>query len=83
GVYNLGNGDGYSVKEVIENVRAITGRSIPSKMVERRSGDPAVLISSSSKAMTELQWKPRFPELGSIIETAWRWHKDHPDGYKD
>lgn len=83
GAYNLGNGDGYSVKEVIENIRRITGRPIPAKVAERRSGDPAVLISSSSKAMKELGWKPRLPDLTTIIETAWEWHANHPDGYKD
>lgn len=79
--YNLGNGDGYSVKEVIEVARSVTGKPIPSKIVKRRLGDPAVLISSSQKAIKELGWKPQFPELHTIIDTAWKWHKNHPYGY--
>ena len=81
GQYNLGNGDGYSVKEVIEIARNITGRPIPSRVVERRAGDPAVLVGSSEKAMNELGWRPQFPELETIVETAWKWHKANPDGY--
>lgn len=82
GSYNLGNGDGHSVKEVIEVARNITGKPIPLKIIERRPGDPAVLISSSQKAIKELGWKPQFPDLHKIIETAWKWHKSHPEGYK-
>ena len=81
GKYNLGNGNGYSVREVIKVARNITGKPIPSKIVERRPGDPAVLIGSSDKAVKELGWKPRFPNLDTIIETAWKWHRDHPEGY--
>ncbi len=81
GKYNLGNGDGYSVKEVIKVARNVTGKSIPSKIVERRPGDPAVLIGSSEKAIKELGWKPQFVNLDTIIETAWKWHRNHPDGY--
>jgi UDP-glucose-4-epimerase GalE len=83
GKYNLGNGDGYSVKEVIKAARNITGEPIPSKIVERRPGDPAELIGSSEKAVKELGWKPQFPNLDTIIETAWEWHRNHPDGYAD
>lgn len=83
GEYNLGNGDGYSVKEVIQVAHNITGKTIPSKIAERRPGDPAVLISSSKKATKELEWRPRFSDLNTIIETAWTWHKNHPEGYKD
>ncbi|MCP4351367.1 MAG: UDP-glucose 4-epimerase GalE [Desulfobacterales bacterium] len=83
GVYNLGNGNGYSVKEVIETACDITGRSIPSKIAKRRSGDPAVLIGSSDKAVKELGWNPRFNDIRTIIETAWKWHKKNPDGYKN
>ena len=79
--YNLGSGDGYSVKEVIELAGKITGKSIPSKIIERRPGDPAVLISSSNKANKELGWKPQFSDLTTIIETAWKWHRNHPNGY--
>ena len=83
GKYNLGNGNGFSVKEVIEIAHNVTGRSIPSKIVERRPGDPAILVSSSEKAINELGWKPQFPNLDVIIETAWRWHRNHPGGYTD
>ena len=81
GRYNLGNGDGYSVKEVIETVARIAGKAIPVKIAERRAGDPAVLIGSSQKAMKELGWNPRFDDLRTIIETAWKWHRTHPIGY--
>ncbi len=81
GQYNLGNAKGYSVKQVIEIARHITGKEIPVRVVERRPGDPAVLISSSEKAMKDLGWKPQFPDLETIMETAWTWHKNHPDGY--
>jgi len=81
GKYNLGNGNGYSVKEVIKVARNVTGETIPSKNVERRPGDPAMLIGSSEKAVKELGWKPQFPNLDTIIETAWKWHRDHPEGY--
>ena len=83
GKYNLGNGNGFSVKEVIKIARNVTGRSIPSKIVERRPGDPAILVSSSEKVINELGWEPQFPNLDVIIETAWRWHRNHPDGYAD
>lgn len=79
--YNLGNGDGYSVKEVIETAARVTGKAIPAKIVERRAGDPAVLIGSSQKAMKELGWRPGFADLRTIIETAWKWHQAHPNGY--
>ncbi len=81
GQYNLGNGEGYSVKEVIDISRKITGRPIPARMVGRRAGDPAVLVGSSEKAMNELGWRPHFTELETIVETAWMWHKVNPDGY--
>jgi UDP-glucose 4-epimerase len=81
GQYNLGNGDGYSVKEVIEVARNITSKQIPAKIVERRPGDPAVLIGSSDKAFKELGWKPQFADLNAIVETAWQWHKTHPNGF--
>lgn len=81
GIYNLGNGAGYSVKEVIDMARNITGKHITFRIVDKRFGDPAVLISSSQKAVEELGWRPKFPDLRTIIETAWRWHKGHPKGY--
>lgn len=81
GQYNLGNAKGYSVKQVIEIARKLTGKEIPEKVSERRPGDPAVLISSSEKAMKNLGWKPKVPGLEAIMETAWTWHKNHPNGY--
>jgi UDP-glucose 4-epimerase len=81
-VYNLGNGTGFSVKEVIEVSRKVTGREIKAEVAPRRAGDPAVLIASSQKAMEELGWKPQFNNLETIIETAWNWHLNHPNGYE-
>lgn len=81
-IFNLGNGIGFSVKEVIDTARKITGHPIPAKTVQRRAGDPAKLISSSEKVIKTLGWKPEFPELEKIIETAWKWHKSHPNGYQ-
>jgi len=81
GEYNLGNGDGFSVKEVIEVALNVTGRAIASKVTKRRPGDPAVLIGSSKKIIKELGWKPQFADLSTIIETAWKWHKSHPEGW--
>lgn len=83
GTYNLGNGTGFSVKEVIEEARRVTGHSIPAEVQGRRAGDPSTLIASSERAMTELGWKPRFNSLSQIIETAWNWHKNHINGYDD
>jgi len=82
-VFNLGNGEGFSVKQVIETCRRVTGHPIPAKVAPRRAGDPPRLVASSAKAMAELGWKPRFPKLEIIVEHAWRWHKAHPDGYGD
>ncbi len=81
--YNLGNGQGFSVKEVIEVAREITGHPIPAQMTARRPGDPAVLIASSEKIRRELGWQPAYPELRAIVESAWRWHSSHPHGYGD
>ena len=82
-VYNLGNGLGFSVNEVVETARKITGHPIPVQLGARRSGDPAVLVAASDKIRRELGWKPRFPQLHDIIDSAWRWHKAHPHGYGD
>ncbi|WP_227394469.1 UDP-glucose 4-epimerase GalE [Jeotgalibacillus aurantiacus] len=79
--YNLGNGSGFSVKEVIKAARAVTGHPIPAKVEARRAGDPAVLIASSEKAQRELGWKPVYTDMEKIIETAWNWFQKHPDGY--
>jgi len=81
GQYNLGNAKGYSVKQVIEIAQRVTGKEIPVRVVERRPGDPAVLISSSEKAAKDLGWEPQFPDLEPIVETAWNWHKYNPNGY--
>ena len=81
-IYNLGcGGDGYSVRDVIETARRVTGKDIPVRMGRRRAGDPAVLIASSDKIKSELWWQPQFQDLGVIIESAWRWMQTHPDGY--
>lgn len=74
-IFNLGNGVGFSVKEVVECARKVTGESIPAEIAERRAGDPAVLVASSEKARSILGWKPEYAELEKIMETAWRWHK--------
>jgi UDP-glucose 4-epimerase len=80
--YNLGNGRGFSVKEVIETSRQVTGEKIEAEVAPRRAGDPAVLVASSRKAREELGWNPKYNSLETIIETAWNWHKNHPYGYK-
>lgn len=79
--YNLGNGDGQSVMQVIEAAEEVTGRKVPWEAAPRRPGDPARLVASSEKLKKELGWKPKFPELHKIMETAWRWHTSHPNGY--
>lgn len=81
-IYNLGcGGDGYSVREVIETARRVTGKEIPVRMGPRRPGDPAVLIASSDKIKSELGWQPQFQDLGLIVESAWKWMLAHPNGY--
>ena len=80
-IFNLGNGVGFSVREVIETARKVTGHPIPVKEVERRAGDPAQLIASSEKAKKVLGWKPEHDSLEEIIASAWNWHKNHPNGY--
>lgn len=81
-VFNLGNGVGFTVKEVIDTARMVTGHPIPAKEEERRSGDSSVLIASSDKAKKVLGWKPQFADLNVIIKTAWEWHVSHPNGFK-
>lgn len=81
-IFNLGNGIGYSVREVIETARKVTGHPIPVTETPRRAGDPARLVASSEKAKTILGWKPCHAELEEIISSAWKWHKNHPEGYK-
>ena len=80
--YNLGNGQGFTVKEVIETCREVTGHPIPAEVGPRRPGDPAVLVASSEKIRRELGWEPKYPELRTIIEHAWEWHRTHPNGYE-
>lgn len=80
-IFNLGNGVGFSVREVIETARKVTGHPIPAKEVARRAGDPAQLIASSEKAKKVLGWNPQHDSLEEIISTAWNWHKNHPNGF--
>lgn len=80
-IFNLGNGVGFTVNEVIETARKVTGESIQAVVEGRRAGDPATLIASSEKAQTVLGWKPEHADLEEIIATAWKWHKNHPNGY--
>ena len=78
---NLGNGKGFSVNEVIDAARRVTGVSIEVKIAPRRAGDPPQLVGDSTKAREVLGWKPQYPELETIIESAWQWHQSHPSGY--
>jgi UDP-glucose 4-epimerase len=80
-IYNLGNGRGYSVREVVEAVRRVTGHPIPAREVARRPGDPAVLVAGSGSIQRDLRWQPQFPTLESIVRSAWEWRRAHPDGY--
>lgn len=82
-IFNLGNGVGYSVREVIENARKVTGHPIPATETPRRAGDPARLVASSEKARKILGWSPVHDSLEEIIESAWNWHKNHPNGYDE
>ena len=82
-VYNLGNGSGYSVREVIETARRVTGHSIPAIDSPRRPGDAPRLVASSEKIRRELDWRPQHPDLTDIVASAWDWHRSHPHGYKD
>ncbi len=79
--YNLGNGNGFTVKEIIETCKKVTGIDFKVEVGPRRAGDPSTLIASSEKIINELGWKPKFNELDKIIETAWVWHQNNPDGY--
>ncbi len=82
-IFNLGNGKGFSVREVIETAEKVTGKKVPFEETDRRPGDPPVLVANSTKINQVLKWKPKFPELGSIIETAWKWHSLNPNGYSN
>jgi UDP-glucose 4-epimerase len=81
--YNLGNGQGYSVREVVETVRQVSGKDIQVVEADRRPGDPAILTSDATRARTELGWVTEKPELEEMVASAWKWHVDHPDGYTD
>src|SRR4051812_16799446 len=83
GFYNLGNGDGYSVREVIATCEKVAGKKIPTIERARRPGDPPRLVASAEKAKAELGWKPKYPKLEQIVSTAWEWHRKHPNGYSD
>jgi UDP-glucose 4-epimerase len=83
GFYNLGNGEGYSVRQVIEMCEKVSGTKIPANEKPRRPGDPPRLVASAEKAATELGWKPKLPKLEDIVSSAWAWHKKHPHGYLD
>ena len=76
-VFNLGNGVGFTVKEIVEASEKVVGRLIPAKIAPRRAGDPAQLVASSEKAKKVLGWKPKFHDIDTIISTAWRWHSAH------
>jgi UDP-glucose 4-epimerase len=80
--FNLGSGDGYSVKQVIETARRVTGHPIPAVERPRRPGDPPKLVGDSTKIRKQLGWKPRFDSIQAILESAWQWHKTHPNGYE-
>jgi UDP-glucose 4-epimerase len=82
-IYNLGNGEGFTVKEMVEGARKVTGHPIPVKITGRRSGDPAKLVASSEKARNELGWNPSFTNIEDIIRSAWTWHQNKPNGFED
>lgn len=81
--YNLGNGQGFTVKEVIETVEKVSGKQVPHENAPRRPGDPAKLVASSDRIRKDWQWSPKFPKLETIVETAWNWHSKHPEGFGD
>jgi UDP-glucose 4-epimerase len=83
GFYNLGNGEGYSVRQVIQTCEQVAGQPIPVVEQDRRPGDPPRLVASAARAMRDLDWTPRFPSLEAIVRSAWDWHRRHPQGYAD
>jgi UDP-glucose 4-epimerase len=83
GFYNLGNGDGYSVRQVIRTCETVSGKAIPTVEKPRRPGDPPRLVAAADRAINELGWKPKYPKLEDIVATAWAWHQRHPEGYPD
>ncbi len=82
-IYNLGNGNGYSVRQVIETVRSLSGRDFKVVEAKRRAGDTPILTSNAAKAKRELAWEPQKPRLEDMVESAWQWHNEHPEGYPD
>jgi UDP-glucose 4-epimerase len=82
-IYNLGNGRGFSVRQVVEMARKVTGHAIPAEDAPRRPGDSAVLVASSEKIRRELGWRPRYPDLEQIVASAWEWRRRHPNGYDE
>ena len=80
-IFNLGVGNGFSVKEVIESARKVTGHAIPAELAPRRAGDPDELVAASGKAQDVLGWKPQFTDMNDIVASAWKWHQAHPNGY--
>ena len=81
--FNLGSSTGFSNLQIVEAARKVTGHPIPLEIAERRPGDPDTLIASSEKARKVLGWQPKFDNIETIIETAWKWHSSHPNGYED
>jgi UDP-glucose 4-epimerase len=81
-IYNLGNGNGFSVKEVIDAARRVTGHPIPARVMARRPGDPAKLVASAEKAKRELRWEPKYTNIDDIVASAWQWHQAKPNGYR-
>ena len=82
-IFNLGTGEGFSVKEMIDAAKKATGLDIKVEYGQRRAGDPARLIASSEKAHKILKWEPKYTSMEDIIKTAWKWHQSHPNGYED
>jgi UDP-glucose 4-epimerase len=82
GIYNLGNGNGFSVKEVIDAARRVTGHPIPARVMARRPGDPAKLVASAEKAKRDLGWEPKYTNIDDIVASAWKWHQAKPNGYR-
>ena len=82
-IYNIGNGSGFSVRQIVEAARRVTAHPIPVVESPRRPGDPATLVASSEKIRNELRWVPKYPDPETIIDTAWQWHRRNPNGYSD
>lgn len=82
GIFNLGNGSGFSVKQIIDAAKEVTGRRIEVRIEPRRAGDPSTLVASNAKAADVLGWRPRYSDVADIIQSAWNWHQNHPNGYE-